>query len=154
MLAKGLKCFGLIGIAFFLLIKSSLVYAGFVGINTNEVLPVDSSLPFTNLFKVSTPFNESSLTRGKVDFDEDGWVSFMHEKARAGAYFLQNMPMDALPKGQYVVSYDGVGKSFNIREERVELGESTNSRFLLNAWLYKCVLFALSNTLATASISL
>ena len=87
----------------FVLMSPATALAGFVGINTNEPLPVDASLPFIDLFKTSTPFKGSSLTRGKVDFDDNGWVNFMHEKARAGAYFLRNIPIDSLPKGQFVV---------------------------------------------------
>ena len=89
-----------------LLIFSSLlsasVFAGpntrsLLGINSNEVMDDDASIPFINVFKNSIPFEEARpwLTKGKVEYDKDGWPKKLNG-GQAGTRFLYK-----LPKKQY-----------------------------------------------------
>ena len=91
---------------------SSLTQAAspFMGINTNEAMHIDASVPFVDLFRVSQPFNESPahLTKGAVEYDNNGWVKNLNG-GQAGTYFVRWMPAEALPKGNYTVLYDGKG---------------------------------------------
>ncbi len=82
-----------------------------LGINTNEALEVDSSLPFVDLFRLALPFDEARpwFTKGKVKFDKQGWPSDLNG-GQAGTRFLSHLPVKALPKGVYTVLYDGEGK--------------------------------------------
>lgn len=81
-----------------------------MGMNTNEVTNFDASLPFVDLFKMSQPFDESPkhLTSGNVQYDANGWVKNLNG-GQAGTYFLRWMPVEALPKGEYTVTYEGEG---------------------------------------------
>ncbi|MEE9328471.1 MAG: sugar-binding protein [Cocleimonas sp.] len=89
-----------------------------LGINANEVYEQDSSIPFVDLFRVATPFHENircrakdqpCLTSAKVEYDEQGWPKKLNEGS-AGVYFIRNIHIDALPKGDYTVLYEGEGK--------------------------------------------
>lgn len=89
-----------------------------LGINTNEVFEQDASIPFVDLFRVATPFNENircrvqdqpCLTSAEVHFDENGWPIKLNG-GKAGAFFLRNIPLATLPQGDYTVLYDGEGK--------------------------------------------
>ena len=48
-----------------------------LGINTNEALENNSSLPFIDLFRLSMPFDEARpwFTKGNVRYDKNGWPS-------------------------------------------------------------------------------
>ena len=91
---------------------SSLTQAAspFMGINTNEAMHIDASVPFVDLFRVSQPFDESPahLSKGAVEYDSHGWVKNLNG-GQAGTYFVRWMPVEALPKGNYTVLYDGKG---------------------------------------------
>jgi hypothetical protein len=82
-----------------------------LGMNTNEALEVDASLPFVDLFRLALPFDEARpwFTKGNVVFDKNGWPKNLNG-GKAGTRFLSHIPMDALPKGEYTVLYDGEGK--------------------------------------------
>lgn len=82
-----------------------------VGINTNEVMQIDSSVPFVNLFKQALPFDEanSKLTRGNISYDRDGWPKNLNG-GQAGTNLLHWLPEGTLPTGNYTVLYDGKGK--------------------------------------------
>ncbi|RVU86242.1 hypothetical protein EOL70_01985 [Leucothrix sargassi] len=82
-----------------------------LGINTNEAMEVDSSLPFVDLFRFSLPFEAARpwLTKGKISYDKDGWPSNLNG-GQAGTRFLSHIPAAALPKGVYTVRYDGEGQ--------------------------------------------
>ena len=82
-----------------------------LGMNTNEALEVDASLPFVDLFRLSLPFNEARpwFTKGNVIFDNNGWPKNLNG-GKAGTRFLSHMPMAALPQGDYTVLYEGQGK--------------------------------------------
>ncbi|MFN3786171.1 MAG: hypothetical protein ACK4RS_04965, partial [Thiothrix sp.] len=82
-----------------------------LGMNTNEVTQVDSSVPFINLFKMALPFAEadSKLTYGNIVYDADGWPQNLNG-GRAGTNLLHWLPADTLPEGEYTVLYDGEGK--------------------------------------------
>ena len=89
-----------------------------LGINTNEVFEQDASIPFVDLFRVATPFNENircrvkdqpCLTSAEVTLDKDGWPIKLNGGS-AGVFFLRNVALEALPKGDYTVLYDGEGK--------------------------------------------
>ncbi len=82
-----------------------------LGINTNEALEVDSSVPFVDLFRLALPFDEARpwFTKGNVRFDRNGWPVNL-AGGQAGTRFLSHIPPKALPKGHYTVLYDGQGK--------------------------------------------
>ena len=89
-----------------------------LGINTNEVFEQDASIPFVDLFRVATPFNENircrkqdqpCLTNAEVEYDKNGWPMKLNG-GKAGVFFLRNVALAALPKGNYTVLYDGEGQ--------------------------------------------
>jgi hypothetical protein len=81
-----------------------------VGMNTNEILHVDSSAPFVNVFKMAMPFKDAKkLTHGNVTFDKDGWPRDL-KGGQAGSYMIHWLPAGTLPEGQYTVLYDGEGQ--------------------------------------------
>jgi len=82
-----------------------------LGINTNEAMDIDASVPFIDLFRLASPFNESRpwLTKGKVIYDKNGWPSELIKDAQAGTRFLNNIQAEAVPKGVYNVLYNGQG---------------------------------------------
>ena len=82
-----------------------------LGMNTNEALEVDSSVPFIDLFRYALPFDEARpwFTKGNVKFDKNGWPQNLNG-GKAGTRFLSHIPIDALPKGEYTVLYEGKGK--------------------------------------------
>ncbi len=101
-----------------LLLSSLLVTSAFagpntrspLGINSNEVMDDDASIPFINVFKNSIPFEEARpwLTKGKVEYDKDGWPKKLNG-GQAGTRFLYKLPKNTVPEGQYTVLYDGEG---------------------------------------------
>lgn len=107
-----------------------------LGINTNEVFEQDASIPFVDLFRVATPFHENircrkqdqpCLTDAAVEYDEQGWPEKLNG-GKAGAFFLRNIPLVALPEGDYSVLYDGVGRIEYLQNVEVikrEAGEDT-----------------------------
>ncbi len=82
-----------------------------LGMNTNEALEVDASLPFVDLFRLALPFNEARpwFTKGNVIFDKNGWPKNLNG-GKAGTRFLSHIPIKALPQGEYTVLYEGEGK--------------------------------------------
>ncbi|WP_146201413.1 CBM9 family sugar-binding protein [Leucothrix arctica] len=82
-----------------------------LGINTNEALENNTSLPFVNLFKLSMPFDEARpwFTKGHVQYDQNGWPKLLNG-GQAGTRFLNQIDPQALPKGVYTVKYDGQGR--------------------------------------------
>ncbi|MCK5896599.1 MAG: hypothetical protein KAG20_07325 [Cocleimonas sp.] len=80
-----------------------------LGINTNEVMQIDSSVPFLNLFKQALPFAESrKLTKGNIIYDRDGWPRHLNGGV-AGTNLIHWLPAGTLPEGNYTVLYDGEG---------------------------------------------
>ncbi len=81
-----------------------------LGINTNEALENNTSLPFVDLFRLSMPFEEARpwFTKGNVQFDRNGWPRNLNG-GKAGTRFLSQIDPRALPKGLYTVRYDGDG---------------------------------------------
>ncbi|MCK5726558.1 MAG: hypothetical protein KAH22_07020 [Thiotrichaceae bacterium] len=90
-----------------------------LGINTNEVMQVDSSAPFVNIFKMSLPFDEAAtihetdknspmLTRGSISYDHNGWPRNLNG-GQAGTALIHWLPVNSLPNGHYTVLYDGEG---------------------------------------------
>ena len=82
-----------------------------LGINTNEALENNTSLPFVDLFRLALPFEEARpwFTKGNVKFDRQGWPKALN-KGQAGTRFISQMPPQNLPAGLYTVRYDGEGK--------------------------------------------
>lgn len=97
--------------ALLLLLIISPVHAitPFIGINTNEAVGFDSSAPFSDLFRTAEPFKRSTLTKGNIAYDQQGWVSNLNG-GQAGTYFVRWLPMGTLPQGNYTVSYEGSGQ--------------------------------------------
>jgi len=81
-----------------------------LGINTNEALENNSSLPFVDLFRLSMPFDEARpwFTKGHVRYDTNGWPNQLNG-GKAGTRFLNQVEPRALPQGLYTVRYDGQG---------------------------------------------
>ena len=69
-----------------------------LGMNTNEALEVDASLPFVDLFRLALPFDEARpwFTKGNVIFDKNGWPKNLNG-GKAGTRFLSHIPIKALP---------------------------------------------------------
>jgi len=82
-----------------------------LGINTNEAMDQDSSVPFVDLFRMAMPFQEARpwLTKGNVIYDENGWPSDLNG-GQAGTRFINNFPQQSIPVGAYTVLYKGQGK--------------------------------------------
>jgi hypothetical protein len=81
-----------------------------LGINTNEVMESDSSVPFVDLFRAALPFEDARpwLTTGDVQYDADGWPTDLRG-GQVGTRFLANLPASTVPDGDYTVLYDGEG---------------------------------------------
>jgi len=82
-----------------------------LGINTNETMDMDSSVPFLNLFKLALPFEEARpwLTKGKIEYDRDGWPVKLNGGI-AGTRFIGGYPANSIPSTVYNVYYDGQGE--------------------------------------------
>ncbi len=82
-----------------------------LGINTNEAMDIDASIPFVDLFRMSLPFQEARpwLTKGKVEYDQNGWPKKLNG-GQAGTRFIGNMPQKSIPAGAYTVLYKGEGE--------------------------------------------
>ena len=82
-----------------------------LGINTNEAMDINSSMPFVDLFKLSLPFEHARpwLTKGKIAYDKDGWPIRLNG-GQAGTRFISNLPANTIPTGLYTVLYKGEGK--------------------------------------------
>lgn len=82
-----------------------------LGINTNEVIDMDSSVPFIDLFRLAMPFEEARpwLTKGKIQYDKHGWPIKL-SGGQAGTRFINNFPADSIPNTAYNVYYHGKGK--------------------------------------------
>jgi hypothetical protein len=82
-----------------------------LGINTNEALENNTSLPFIDLFRLSMPFDEARpwFTKGNVRFDRNGWPLNLNG-GKAGTRFLTQIDPKALPQGLYTVRYEGDGE--------------------------------------------
>ena len=81
-----------------------------LGVNSNEVMDDDASIPFIDVYKTSIPFEEARpwLTKGKVEYDEHGWPKNLNG-GQAGTRFLYKLPEHTVPAGNYTVLYDGEG---------------------------------------------
>ena len=82
------------------------------GINTNEVMENDASVPFVDIFKMSMPFEEARpwLTKGQIRYDKNGWPISISRGGQVGTRFLNDLPAGTLPDGEYTVLYDGKGE--------------------------------------------
>jgi len=90
-----------------------------LGINTNEIMDIDSSVPFIDLFKMAMPFDEARpwLTKGRIVYDQYGWPVNLNG-GQAGTRFLNDFPAKSIPKGIYTVLHEGNGNfrySGNVR---------------------------------------
>jgi hypothetical protein len=81
-----------------------------LGINTNEAMENNTSLPFVDLFRLALPFEEARpwFTKGNVKFDKNGWPQNLM-RGQAGTRFISQMPLRNLPSGLYTVRYEGEG---------------------------------------------
>jgi len=82
-----------------------------LGINTNEIMENDASVPFVDLMKMAMPFEEARpwLTKGTVRYDKNGWPTFIAKGSQAGTRFLNDLPAGTIPDGLYTVLYKGEG---------------------------------------------
>lgn len=82
-----------------------------LGINTNEISYNDGSVPFVDLFRAASPFQENilHLKADKVAYDANGWPTNLNG-GEAGTRFLGELPPDTIPAGEYTVLYDGDGE--------------------------------------------
>ena len=81
-----------------------------LGINSNEIMDDDASIPFIDIFKTSLPFEEARpwLTKGKIIYDQYGWPKNLNG-GQVGTRFLYKLPKNTVPDGIYTVLYDGEG---------------------------------------------
>ena len=81
-----------------------------LGVNSNEIMDDDASMPFIDVYKMSIPFEEARpwLTKGKVEYDQHGWPKNLNG-GQAGTRFLYKLPENTVPAGNYTVLYDGEG---------------------------------------------
>lgn len=81
-----------------------------LGVNSNEIMDDDASMPFIDVYKMSIPFEEARpwLTKGKVEYDKHGWPKNLNG-GQAGTRFLYKLPENTVPAGHYTVLYDGEG---------------------------------------------
>ena len=87
----------------------SMAGSRFIGMNTNEAVHFNASLPFADLFRMAEPFKANkAFTRGNIVYDENGWVKNLRG-GQAGTWFLRWIPAKAFPQGHYVVRYEGSG---------------------------------------------
>ncbi len=102
-------------IVFFVLYYSSPVFSAPIhsplGINTNEVMDNDASVPFVDLMKSSVPFEEAKpwLTKGQNHYDKNGWPTYIPDGGQVGTRFINDLPVGTLPNGNYTVLYEGEG---------------------------------------------
>ena len=82
-----------------------------LGINTNEIMENDASVPFVDLMKMAMPFEEARpwLTKGLVKYDRNGWPKYIAKGSQAGTRFLNDIPAGTIPDGHYTVLYQGEG---------------------------------------------
>jgi len=82
-----------------------------LGINTNEIMENDASVPFVDLMKMAMPFEEARpwLTKGTVKYDKNGWPTYIAKGSQAGTRFLNDLPAGTIPNGHYTVLYQGEG---------------------------------------------
>ena len=116
-LPKKLQIKGILGL-FFILQSLFFIQYGYagpntrspLGVNSNEIMDDDASIPFIDVFKTSIPFEEARpwLTKGKVVYDEHGWPKNLNG-GQAGTRFLYKLPKETVPEGNYTVLYDGEG---------------------------------------------
>ncbi len=94
-----------------------------IGINVNELHYEDASFPFVDLFRQAAPFRDNVLeldNTADVQYDQYGWPVKLHG-GEAGTKFIGKMPISALPEGEYIVLYDGMGElRYGHDVERVE----------------------------------
>jgi len=82
-----------------------------LGMNTNEALEGNASIPFVDLFRLAMPFEEARpwITKGRIVYDRHGWPRQLNGGV-AGTRFISNLPANTIPSGTYTVLYDGEGK--------------------------------------------
>ncbi len=93
-----------------------------LGMNTNEMMDANASMPFVDLFKMSLPFEEARpwLTKGKVAYDKNGWPMRLNGGV-AGTRFIGGLPANTIPNGIYTVLYDGQGEmQYNVDAKLVK----------------------------------
>jgi len=83
-----------------------------LGVNSNEVMDDDASVPFVDVFRASVPFEEARpwLTKGKVKYDANGWPVYIEKNGQVGTRFINKLPAGTVPDGLYTVLYEGEGK--------------------------------------------
>ncbi|MCK5812621.1 MAG: hypothetical protein KAH03_00115 [Cocleimonas sp.] len=83
-----------------------------LGINSNEVMDDDASVPFVDVFRASVPFEEARpwLTKGKIKYDANGWPVYIPKNGQVGTRFINKLPAGTVPDGLYTVLYEGKGK--------------------------------------------
>ncbi len=83
-----------------------------LGINSNEVMDDDASVPFVDVFRASVPFEEARpwLTKGKIKYDTNGWPVYIPKNGQVGTRFINKLPVGTVPDGLYTVLYEGKGK--------------------------------------------
>ena len=106
-----------LGLALLLITQPAILFAknnshSPLGVNSNEVMDDDASVPFVDVFRASVPFEEARpwLTKGKVKYDSDGWPVYIPKNGQVGTRFINKLPAGTVPDGLYTVLYEGKGK--------------------------------------------
>lgn len=111
------KIFGKLGLALLVITHAAISYGADnlrspLGINSNEVMDDDASVPFVDVFRASVPFEEAKpwLTKGHVKYDSNGWPVYISPGGQVGTRFINKLPAGTVPEGHYTVLYEGKGK--------------------------------------------
>ncbi|MCK5918006.1 MAG: CBM9 family sugar-binding protein [Cocleimonas sp.] len=106
-----------LGLALLLVTQTTITFSADnnrspLGINSNEVMDDDASVPFVDVFRASVPFEEARpwLTKGKIKYDTDGWPVYIPKNGQVGTRFINKLPAGTAPDGLYTVLYEGRGK--------------------------------------------
>ena len=64
-----------------------------LGVNSNEVMDDDASVPFVDVFRSSVPFEEARpwLTKGKVKYDATGWPVYIEKNGQVGTRSINKL---------------------------------------------------------------
>jgi hypothetical protein len=106
-----------LGLALLLIVQTTISFAADnnrspLGINSNEVMDDDASVPFVDVFRASVPFEEARpwLTKGQIKYDANGWPVYIPKNGQVGTRFINKLPAGTVPDGLYTVLYEGEGK--------------------------------------------
>ena len=79
-----------------------------IGINVNSPVDWTTSYPFVDIFRVSRPFFAEG--GAEMALDRHGWIKTFNNQGSVSSPMLWDIPRRMLPRGDYVVRWDGKGE--------------------------------------------